>query len=317
MKSANFFVFASRVLIALTLIIFAASLTYAGDPIIDDFNMMNSEIWYPPSFYIGSNIYIGKYLPTNGELKLSAAFWGGPTATWVQLKTPVVGNFIVQVDYKSLNLPIVNNEPIVGIFVNSTSKEFLDDPQFVGRGRNGGALYGNIYVGSISGEMEVDTTDMSGTLRFTRAGNVASAYYLDKDSKGWILLDQGPSIEGDLNLALGVGSGDASFFSPVSVAFDNFSLETENLVEHLTQDLATTVFSLNLQQGIANSLNAKLQKSLAIIDDLNGDNSQGTIGSLNAFINQVNAQRGKKISNTEADILIAQAQEIIAFIASK
>ena len=38
------------------------------------------------------------------------------------------------------------------------------------------------------------------------------------------------------------------------------------------------------------------------------------VNQLNAFINQVEAQRGKKISEADADALIAAAQEIIALI---
>ena len=47
------------------------------------------------------------------------------------------------------------------------------------------------------------------------------------------------------------------------------------------------------------------------LDDLNQNNDVAAINSLEAFINEVEAQRGKKISDAEADALIALAKQII------
>jgi len=44
---------------------------------------------------------------------------------------------------------------------------------------------------------------------------------------------------------------------------------------------------------------------------LNKGQENAAINKLNAFINQIEAQRGKKITDEEADTLIAEAQRII------
>jgi hypothetical protein len=47
------------------------------------------------------------------------------------------------------------------------------------------------------------------------------------------------------------------------------------------------------------------------LDDLARGQDKGAVGKLNAFINSVEAQRGKKISEADADALIQTVQEII------
>jgi len=79
----------------------------------------------------------------------------------------------------------------------------------------------------------------------------------------------------------------------------------------MIEGLIDTVISLNLQKGILNSLNAKLDTVLAALDDLNENNDVAAINPLNAFINAVEAQRGKEITDAVADYLIPVAQAII------
>lgn len=76
-------------------------------------------------------------------------------------------------------------------------------------------------------------------------------------------------------------------------------------------DLVDLVYSLNLQNGIENSLDAKLDSALNALDDINQNNDVAAINSLYAFINAVEAQRDSKITSAEADELIALAQRII------
>ncbi|MHC4906535.1 MAG: GLUG motif-containing protein [Planctomycetota bacterium] len=75
--------------------------------------------------------------------------------------------------------------------------------------------------------------------------------------------------------------------------------------------LAGDIAELVQHNGIANSLLAKLDAALKILEDSNENNDGAAVGSLGAFINAVNAQRGKKISEADADSLIAAAQQII------
>lgn len=81
--------------------------------------------------------------------------------------------------------------------------------------------------------------------------------------------------------------------------------------EVMIQNLIDTVLSLNLQQGITNSLDAKLETALSALDDVNTNNDVAALNSLNALINAIEAQRGDKITGEEADDLIAAVQAII------
>ncbi len=82
----------------------------------------------------------------------------------------------------------------------------------------------------------------------------------------------------------------------------------------LLQELAQQVTVLNLQKGIDNSLDSKLDAALQALDDVNEHNDVAALNSLQAFINAVEAQRGNKISEADADVLIAAAQQIIDFL---
>lgn len=80
-----------------------------------------------------------------------------------------------------------------------------------------------------------------------------------------------------------------------------------NMIAGLVGD----VIGLNLQKGITNSLDSKLDSALNALEDLNTNNDVAAINSLQAFINAVQAQRGNKIPEADADSLIASAQAII------
>ena len=71
---------------------------------------------------------------------------------------------------------------------------------------------------------------------------------------------------------------------------------------------------MNLQQGIDNSLDAKLDAALNALDDVNQNNDIAAINSLNALINAVEAQRGNKLTEPQADLLIGDANDIITLL---
>jgi len=85
---------------------------------------------------------------------------------------------------------------------------------------------------------------------------------------------------------------------------------------NLLHSLAQKVIALNLQKGIEDSLGAKLNAALKAIDDINENNDVVAINTLQAFIKAVEAQRGKKISEEDAEALIASAQQIIDMLES-
>ena len=79
----------------------------------------------------------------------------------------------------------------------------------------------------------------------------------------------------------------------------------------LVQQLVAQVKELGLAQGIENSLEATLKAAARALDN---HNVVAAINTLEAFIKQVEAQRGNKISDTDADALIAAAQQIIDLV---
>ena len=81
--------------------------------------------------------------------------------------------------------------------------------------------------------------------------------------------------------------------------------------EELITELVNVVIELNLQHGISNALDSKLDNVLKALEDANANNDVSAINALFAFINSVEAQRGKTISDADADSLIAAAQAII------
>jgi hypothetical protein len=85
-----------------------------------------------------------------------------------------------------------------------------------------------------------------------------------------------------------------------------FEAQAVSLSDQIT-DLITFVQDLGLPSGPANSLIVKLQ---AAASALGGGNNQAACGSLNAFLNEVNARSGKKLTTAQASSLIADATRI-------
>ena len=79
----------------------------------------------------------------------------------------------------------------------------------------------------------------------------------------------------------------------------------------LIANLIDDVVDLNLQKGISNSFDAKLDAVVQALSDANTDNDVAAINALEAFILGVEAQRGKELTDAEADALILAAQAII------
>jgi HYR domain len=73
-------------------------------------------------------------------------------------------------------------------------------------------------------------------------------------------------------------------------------------------DLITMVNGLATKSGIRKSLLAKLTAALA---RQQGENPAAACGPLHAFIKEVNAQRGKSISASDADALVTAARQIM------
>ena len=95
---------------------------------------------------------------------------------------------------------------------------------------------------------------------------------------------------------------------------DNYPLMNPWTLGNEIRDLIRDVEDMNLQQGIDNSLDAKLTATLDALEALNADKRNDAINKLYAFLNEVEAQREKKLTNEQSDYLTAAAQEIISLI---
>jgi len=93
---------------------------------------------------------------------------------------------------------------------------------------------------------------------------------------------------------------------------DDSATVTVQTVSQAIQSLSDLVASFNFQQGIANSLDGKLQRTREALDAANAGQRQDAANKLQAFINEVNAQRGDEITDAQADTLITLAQRILA-----
>ncbi len=67
-----------------------------------------------------------------------------------------------------------------------------------------------------------------------------------------------------------------------------------------SRSLATFVQSLNLSNGISNSLDTKLQTALQALDAANAGDSPSACNRIGAFINEVSAQAGKALTAAQA-----------------
>ena len=74
------------------------------------------------------------------------------------------------------------------------------------------------------------------------------------------------------------------------------------------EDLPEISRNLYLPVGIENSLISKVENAQKSIDK---GNTKAAVNKLEAFINTVMAQRGKKISEEDADMLIEYATNVI------
>src|SRR5205807_2553580 len=87
----------------------------------------------------------------------------------------------------------------------------------------------------------------------------------------------------------------------LTTSFSDFALMTVPTIP----GLISSVDEMNLQQGIENSLDAKLARAQEALDATNSGLTDTAISKLNAFINEVEAQRGNLITTAQADGLHA------------
>jgi hypothetical protein len=154
----------------------------------------------------------------------------GLAVAGVSFRGTVYGDFDVRVRYELLQpLEGIGDEPFAGIILGIS---LFNDSFFVARSLNNedeSPDFGkDAYVAGIEDEIPVFTEDRTGLFRFTRQGNLMSAYYWGPSDPDWQLLAQGIGHSDPIPfLAFGVGNETPG--TVVLAAFDDFSLTADQL----------------------------------------------------------------------------------------
>lgn len=97
-----------------------------------------------------------------------------------------------------------------------------------------------------------------------------------------------------------------------STSSGTFTIDVLPVPEVMVDTLSDIVENINnLPKGTDASLNASLDTAMKVLEDTNENNDMVAIKALEAFINMVEVQCGKKIPEVEANLLIAKALETI------
>jgi hypothetical protein len=84
----------------------------------------------------------------------------------------------------------------------------------------------------------------------------------------------------------------------------------EGLIEALSEEIA----AINAGSGVVSSLDAKLSNALAALENIKRKDNASAMRMMFAFINAVEAQRGKELTDAQANQLITTAHEVIDLI---
>ncbi|MFC1933485.1 PKD domain-containing protein, partial [Chloroflexota bacterium] len=98
------------------------------------------------------------------------------------------------------------------------------------------------------------------------------------------------------------------------VSSGNFTCDVLPVPKTMVETVSDDVEDMDLPEGTENSLTTSLDTAMKILSDSNQKNDVAAINALEAFINKIEAQRGKKIVEDVANELIAKAQEIIVLL---
>jgi hypothetical protein len=181
-----------------------------------------------------------------------------------------------------------------------TSCSGTDPAVVLSLAEDSGGFYVDFYLGStFQGTFDALESHVSGPCTVYWEGVPFDSVTIR--AYGTVYLDavQGTVTEGTL-----VGGNYVSHTGTVTALPDDPAAMVEDLIDLVT--------SYNLQQGIDNSLDAKLASASDALEDVNANNDAAAVNKLEAFIGEVEAQRGKRITDEQADALGADAQAIIA-----
>jgi hypothetical protein len=96
-----------------------------------------------------------------------------------------------------------------------------------------------------------------------------------------------------------------------SIGAGGLTLDLPPTPEERLSSLSDGVAAMNLPDGIGASLSAKLSGALATLEDGNATNDVASGNVLRAFIQAVEAQRGKKLTDAQATYLVDSANAVL------
>jgi hypothetical protein len=183
-------------------------------------------------------------------------------------------------------------------------------------------VVGQAYPESSGGRAYVIFGSSSGIPAFVDLANLP-------DARGFTIngLPPSPMFPSQIDLVSTIGDVNNDTIDDVTVnaagfaSRDGFVIYGAGTPGELLEGLVRRVVGLGLPAGIERSLLAKIdqagipQGSVALARSKAGQpTKQNAVNVLRAFINEVRAQRGKKIMLADADWLIARAEKIIAVL---
>ncbi len=121
-------------------------------------------------------------------------------------------------------------------------------------------------------------------------------------------ISQGPGAGGVGLFFLAVDVIDGTFADGI------YSVTMDTTPAGAVRSLSNLAWSYNLNPGIANSLNQKLEGVLKALGAGKAGQRRDAANKLGAFINFVEGQRGKGVTNAQADELVGAAKTILAML---
>jgi hypothetical protein len=172
-------------------------------------------------------------------------------------------------------------------------------------------------------EIKVDKTPPLVTVSSPTEGQV---FILNEAAQFAFACDDGLSgVASCLGSLPSGGALDTATLGPKTVTVDAADLagNTASVIRHYSvisvsealEALIVEVADLNLVKGIENSLDSKLEQAQKALEAANAGQRQDAAKKLLAFINEVEAQRGKALSMEQADQLVAAAERILVMLA--
>jgi hypothetical protein len=169
----------------------------------------------------------------------------------------------------------------------------------------------DFFLGAVSRSLAFTTLPLctAETRTISRSGSFSITFtYGVRFLQGLTLYAEAPS--GLVNLTARITTIDLPAGATLTSGSDTAYPLTPSSPTAVLTSLVTFVQALNLSTGIANSLDAKLQNVLDALDAAHAGDLISACHRLDAFINEVAAQAGNKLTETQAAQLTLRAENV-------